>query len=226
MTLITEFDSGLLFFFFGFIVGMVILYLVKRNRWHEFITVIYPPSIYCWLIETGQDNKIQIHEKHHAIIIAATKLRTKFHVYFSGVSTLLVSLKLSDQKTKYKIYCCSEMDAIKKVIEDPYTTHVWIFGHGIKHGVEVGKEVLFYCELKDIPQKEFIGQYHCNHGGGKSFADYNHPKIQDITNSFRSNIEIENGVKTSLIALKIIPRELTARIFIDAMWKRCRAFIN
>jgi hypothetical protein len=208
-------------FIVGIFFGFLIYYEAQKNRLYEYIILIWPPSVYCWLIGTNLDNEISDNEKHHAIIVIATDLRTKFANCFSGVSTLLISFTFQNPRIAHKLYFCSNEGDVRNVIENPNATHVWIFGHGLKHGVTTGKNVLYYCEVKNIPQKEFIGQYHCNHGGGKSLADYNHPKICDVTDSFRSNGEIEQGVRRSLESLKITPKSLTLLIFIDAIKRWC-----
>jgi hypothetical protein len=137
-----------------------------------------------------------------------------------------VSFIFHDPPIKYKLYTPSNEEEAKKAIEDPDVTHLWIFGHGVKHGLTVGKKMLYYCEVKSIPPKEFIGQYHCNFLGGKSLGDYNHPLKSDITDDKIRNIEVNYRVWKSLETLNITPRTLTTRIFIEAILKRGCKFLK
>jgi hypothetical protein len=72
----------------------------------------------------------------------------------------------------YKIYHCSKKDEIIKVIDNPNILRIWVFGHGVKHGIKANDGMLYYCELSEAPKKEFIAQLHCNPLGGKSLIDF------------------------------------------------------
>src|SRR5690606_29636089 len=44
---------------------------------------------------------------------------------------------------------------------------------GMKSGILFGHgSVLCYDEVRNAPKKTFVGQFHCNPGGGRSLADH------------------------------------------------------
>jgi hypothetical protein len=207
-------------FIFGIFLGILLCYFGKKNRWHEFICFTWPPSIYCWLIELDEKNKTKLEKPHHGIVVVATKRRTKFAMYWSGVSTLLLSFTENKQKIPYRLYVCSKQEDFKRIVFDRNVTHLWLFGHGLKHAMEFGKELLYYCEFQDAPKKEFIGQYHCNPDGGKSLADYNNPKLSDVTDGVRHLPEIEQCVQERLKELGISPIVLNYKIFLGEIKRK------
>ena len=86
-----------------------------------------------------------------------------------GVDTLIKGIY---EKEPYKIYNCYEPEEIMLVVKNPKVKRLWIFGHGVKHGVSTDSGTLYYCNFQNEPQKEFVAQLHCNPQGGKSSCDY------------------------------------------------------
>lgn len=211
-------SSLLLVFLFGLLFGAVLYHYGRKNRWHEFAYFVCLNSIFCWFTERAESTKSFDNTPHHGLLIAATTRRTRFSMYFAGVATL--KLSLTKEKIPYKIYLCNTPVQGKAVIESPLITHLWIFAHGLRHGIDFGESVLYYCEIENYPSRIFIGQYHCNNGGGRALTDYNPPKMCDITNSERKNSDIEEDVNSQLEKMGIEPINLNLRIFLKSLISR------
>ena len=93
-------------------------------------------------------------------------------------------------KKQYKVYTPKNASDFKKIINNPKVKSIYIFGHGVKHGIKLNKkEVLYYCEMKNTLKKDFIAQLHCNHSYGNSLADYigkNSYVVDGKRNSFKN----------------------------------------
>jgi hypothetical protein len=99
----------------------------------------------------------------------------------------------------YKIYHCTKKEEIFKEINNPDVLRIWVFGHGVKHGIKANDGVLYYCELSRAPNKEFIAQLHCNPYGGKSLIDF--LLLKSKTRNFIINDDFRNS-KMNLSAIK------------------------
>jgi hypothetical protein len=154
---------------------------------------------------------------HHAIIIANpgpkihkiwkwTFKREREESYLSGEDLLIEKFQSSPKGINYKVYEVNSKEQVIPIILDRNTTHLWIFGHGSRNVLSLEKGNLCYFEIRNevrnIPPKVFIGQYHCNSLFGKSLADYNNPKIQDVSRGPRTDISIRPSVKIKLIVLE------------------------
>ncbi len=60
---------------------------------------------------------------------------------------------------------CKEMSNLKAKI-------IFVFGHGVRHGVRISYNMIYYCKFKRIHSKKYVVQMHCNEYGGKSLKDY------------------------------------------------------
>ncbi|MBP1929167.1 hypothetical protein J2741_001714 [Methanolinea mesophila] len=122
---------------------------------------------------------------HHAIIIAYRKPfndeNRKIRSNMDGIDILINRFRNNPLPLNYKIYEVDSRENAQKVICDPKTTHLWIFGHGQRNKLRLSDGDLCYYEVKDAKKKIFIGQYHCNSILGKSLADYNNPDNSDVT---------------------------------------------
>lgn len=116
---------------------------------------------------------------HIAIITVVYSGKYFFKNLFVRLSGIEILTKgLDELKESYIVYRCSSPQRFQEIINKNNTKRIWIFSHGLKHGVGFGKEILYYCEVGEqyketgLPPKEYIKQLHCNHYGGKSLADY------------------------------------------------------
>ena len=143
---------------------------------------------------------------HHAIIIAyftSPKKDGNYELkdYMDGIDILIEKFQNADNPVNYKVYEVETKEDAQKIICNPKTTHLWIFGHGMRNKLQFEKGDLFYYFAREANKKEFIGQYHCNSYFGKSLADYNKPKNSDVNKWPRFNPFIRLAVEKKLIEL-------------------------
>jgi hypothetical protein len=153
-------------------------------------------------------------QTHHAIIIAHPKpriLKIRGYIiwqnkrkesYSSGEDLLIEKFQNPVKKINYAIYEVNSKEQVLPLIQDPKITHLWIFGHGQRDKLDLEMGTLYYSDTQNTAPKKFIGQYHCNSWLGKSLADYNHPKNQDVTRWPRIEPLIRASIKRKLIELE------------------------
>ncbi len=127
---------------------------------------------------------------HHAIIIAHKERPNNNGSYsdtdyVDGIDILINNFRTNVPQINYKVYEVGSKAKLKPIIENPNTTHLWIFGHGKRNSVALHDGGLCYYEVKEVGHKTFIGQYHCNSLFGTSLADYNNPDYRDVTRNAR-----------------------------------------
>jgi len=78
------------------------------------------------------------------------------------------------KKIKYKIFENVTVEEFDNLITNHQIKNYYLFGHGSRHAFELfEKKAIYYCRYKGSKlNKEYIAQYHCNHGYGESLADY------------------------------------------------------
>ena len=106
--------------------------------------------------------------EHTGIILVHYDWPTN-NLSFIGVDTLIKGIY---QKEPFKVYNCHDVEEINSAIKNPKVNRLWIFGHGVKHGVSTDSGIFYYCNLLNEPHKDFVAQLHCNCEGGKSSCDY------------------------------------------------------
>ena len=174
--LIISFTSSLLF------IILIITLLILLICYPLYVSVITRR-----LIQKFPENNCSNH--HHAIIIAH-KTNPKwgkfsFMDYLSGADILIKRFRIDGKKINYCVYEVQKKEQVIPIILNENTTHLWIFGHGMRNKLGLNRENLCYYEVRGAPKKTFIGQYHCNSILGKSLADYNDPINQDVTHFAR-----------------------------------------
>jgi hypothetical protein len=70
------------------------------------------------------------------------------------------------------LYFCYLADDFLNIVKSKSVTGVHVFGHGRVDSILFEDGVLQYRELKDTFPKDFVAQWHCNHGEGKSLGEY------------------------------------------------------
>ena len=142
-------------------------------------------------------------EKFAAVILIKKYSDDEIKLFTLGISWLLKYFKNINQP--YKVYLKPNASKFKQIVKDEKADRLYIIGHGKKKCIdfESGQSIK-YEELKDSPKKQFIGQYHCNHGGGKSLADYIESEEKDITNFYRLNFSIYFKFLLKYIKSKLI----------------------
>ena len=58
------------------------------------------------------------------------------------------------------------------IVKSKYVYGIHIFGHGRIDSLAFEDGIVQYRELIDIDPKEFVAQWHCNHGYGNSLGYY------------------------------------------------------
>ncbi|VVB61642.1 Uncharacterised protein [uncultured archaeon] len=161
---------------FIFLAGVIILIWEKFLR--KYADMLSYLSIGYWRVyHNAYRNVIKYPEnisngkqKHNAIIVAYTSSYQKPLLYACGIDILIKHFR--DKEESYKIYDCNNSEQFRRVVFDKNVKSLYVFGHGEKHDIKLGNEIFHYCELENAPKKEFIAQFHCNHNGGNSLADY------------------------------------------------------
>ncbi|MCA9460363.1 MAG: hypothetical protein KC589_00090 [Nanoarchaeota archaeon] len=186
MGAIIAFDKRLysdsVFRFFSFICFFYILFIFILPL-KTFITyIIFRFSYYRY-------NKFESKTPDTAIIIAHFDffnlkdwLLAPFEINFRKICKTLIK-----KEWKFKIFYGINENEFDEIIYNNQFKKLFLIGHGSRHSFALYRDKPIYyskyseCEvnkdlLKKINQKtinkEFIAQYHCNHGCGKSLADY------------------------------------------------------
>lgn len=111
-------------------------------------------------------------DKNHVAVIIANNYgwlaRQTF--YADGIDILIDYLR--NRKQPYKVYERVDKKGFTGIINNKKVSSCFIFGHGQKHGLRLGREIIYYCELKDAPKKNFVGQCNCGIRDGRSLLDY------------------------------------------------------
>ncbi len=147
---------------------------VKIYVW-VFYNIILPifgyPIVYFDMKYVQKNREFGNRKNHSAIILANNYWPEKILIYSLEISKLIKTLKLNNES--YKVYDKVSQNDFRKIINDNKVSSVYIFGHGQRHGVKLGKnKIIYYCEFQDAKKKTKVYQFHCNHNYGKSLADY------------------------------------------------------
>jgi hypothetical protein len=103
-----------------------------------------------------------IEERHIAIIFPSDS--RKNYPIIDKEETLLLFNYYRELKENYKIYFCFLIDDFKNIVKSDYIYGIHIFGHGRIDSLGLEDGIVVYRELKDTKPKEFVAQWHCNHG--------------------------------------------------------------
>lgn len=160
--------SGVLFFFS--------YYQILRNLFFKIRTII-GEKITSWKKLDKEFKKlggiIGYHPsdvKHIAIIYPSESKKRYPLLKKDGISVLMEHYK--DKKINFRLYFCYLADDFLKIVKSKNVTGVHVFGHGRIDSILFEDGVVQYRELKDTIPKEFVAQWHCNHGDGKSLGEY------------------------------------------------------
>lgn len=127
-----------------------------------------------------------IKNEYVGIIITTSnlKLHRYFFIYFSDIMLLIELLKRKNQS--FKLLTKFDVQKFNDMVYDKKCRGLYILGHGRRHGLLISEdEILYYCEYRDAPKKDFVVQMHCNHMKGKSLADYLYAKEDFPTDKIR-----------------------------------------
>ena len=138
-----------------------------------------------------------------------------------GTELLILIEYLEYSKKNFSIYQNIDIKKLDQIMENNKIKTLYFFGHGSRHSFKLNaKERVHYCRYSDNKfNKDFVYQIHCNHGGGKSLAEYvvseeNKPQClpeygymsnQTIANMFQDkikSIKSKNKIQQILDTLK------------------------
>lgn len=154
-------DPRVLFAFIAFIVLVIAI-----TFW---LFLIFPSKYYAKKYPQWKSTG-----NHIAIIIVDNYFPSRqiLDIHLSGIHFLIQKFY---QKISYQVYNPVSMKEFKKIVKNPKTKILFIFGHGqIKklRFARVGKrKFLNYINLKNFPRKEYLAQMHCNGGSGSSLKE-------------------------------------------------------
>lgn len=111
-----------------------------------------------------------INEKHIAIIFPSDS-ENDYPIIDNEILSLIYYYK--ENNVNYKMYFCFITDDFIKIINSRYVYGVHVFGHGKVDSLGFQDGIVQYREFKETkPKKEFVAQWHCNHGTGHSLGEY------------------------------------------------------
>lgn len=174
------------------------LNLVGRgNKWYQNLFLI-PLLLFSWRNRRylKKNSKYGENKKHIAIVLANNYFPENISSF--GLDSVIRLVKYLKKKDKtYKIYNKINSNKLKKVINNKNVTSLFLFGHGVRHGIKVGRnEVVYYCEFPNHPKKDLIAQFHCNHFGGKTLSEYGEkPIFSLVTDKMQRLPGIEKQIK-------------------------------
>ena len=110
-----------------------------------------------------------IKERHIALIFVSDSSKDYSNISYDEISPLIEYY--DKNKENYKFYFCYLANDFIKIVKSKYVYGIHIFGHGRIDSLGFEDGVLNYRELKYMEPKDFVAQWHCNHGDGKSLGE-------------------------------------------------------
>ncbi len=164
---------------FEIIIGTLIIYYILALLYVKtgefifkyFLVWAFFPLVFFNRLYTKRNSEYKANTNHIAIILCNSYLPERILIYMEKLPRLIKYFK--KRKWPYKVHFGTNKKELKKIIKNPKTKIIYIFGHGQRHGVKLNnKEMAYYCEFEGYPKKKFIAQLHCNHYAGKSLVEY------------------------------------------------------
>jgi len=178
-------------YFYLFIIKLVIFWLISFIFLYSCVLIIFYSSIrrgffklrqYVGIQKTSKKNLDKefikhggivgyqsIKEMHIALIFISDSRRDYSNICYDEVSPLIEDY---DKKNdNYKLYFCYLTDDFLNIVKSKYVYGLHVFGHGTIDSLGFEDGVVQYRELKNTEPKEFVAQWHCNHGSGKSLGE-------------------------------------------------------
>jgi len=167
------------------------------NRWYQNLFIV-PAGLFSWFNRRYIRKNLQQGDirKHIALVFANNYFPENISGF--GLDNAVRLIKYLKQTNKsYVVYDKITSSKLKKVINDKRVKSIFLFGHGERHGIKVGRnETVYYCEFPNPPKKYLIAQFHCNHLSGKCLGDYGEKPIYNfVLNKIQRQGDIENQIK-------------------------------
>lgn len=178
----------------------------QGNRWYQNLFII-PAGLFFYFKRKyiRKNMKKGPLENHIAIVIADNYFPENICCF--GLDNAIKLIKyLKKHNKNYRVYNKITFKKLKKVIYDKNVKSIFLFGHGERHGIKVGRnELVYYCEFPNHPKKHLIAQFHCNHFKGKPLSEYAKEKplynfvTDNLQNHKKINKQINEMIKKGLI---------------------------
>ena len=137
------------------------LYYGIRTKYGEFVTSIYKFDKK-FKICGGVIGYKNIKERHIAIIFPSDS--GKNYKITNDNDILELENYYVDKNENYRLYFFYLVDDFINIVKSQYVYGIHIFGHGRIDRLTFEDGVVLYREFKGIEPKEFVAQWHCNHG--------------------------------------------------------------
>ncbi len=177
----------------------------QGNRWHQNF-FIFPVMLLNWrkrgYIKKNLSNGTI---KNHIAIVLANNYFPENIMGFGLDNAVDLIKYLKKENKNYRVYNKVTSAQLKRIIKDKRVSSIFLFGHGERHGIKVGRnEAVYYCEFPNHPKKHLIAQFHCNHLGGKSLSEYGKKPIyssvsNDVQNQIKINKQLKEIIKRRLV---------------------------
>lgn len=177
----------------------------QGNKWYQNLFII-PAGLFNLRKRRyiNKNSRNGDYKNHIAIVLANNYFpENVLGLELKNAVTLIKYLKKKNKS--YIVYNKVTSNKLKKIINNKNVGSIFLFGHGERHGIKVGRnEVVYYCEFPAHPKKYLIAQFHCNHFKGKSLAEYGQKPIYTfVTNDTQRqgdiNRQINKIIKDKLI---------------------------
>lgn len=184
---------------------LYVMLVGQGNKWYQNL-FLFPASLLSLRKKRYIQKNIQngSTKKHIAVVLANNYFPENIMAFSSDVVVKLIK-HLKKKNKNYQIYDKITSEKLKEIIMNKNVKSIFLFGHGQRHGIKVGRnETVYYCEFPNHPKKELIAQFHCNHANGKSLADYGKKPIysfitDDVQNQIKINKQLKEIIKRRLV---------------------------
>lgn len=176
----------------------------QEKEWYQKM-FFSPLSLYYGWRYKKLRSKLKLDGRPYIAIILANNYFPEKYSPFSIDSINKLVKYLRENKKPYRVYERVNINEVRRIINNRDVSSVFLFGHGQRHGIKLGRdEMLYYCEFDNHPKKDLIAQFHCNHLKGKSLADYGlKPRLIFIKNGIQKKYGIDKQI-SHIIKEKLI----------------------
>lgn len=177
----------------------------QGNKWYQNLFIFGAGLLTLGKRRYIEKNLKQGDINHHIAIVLANNYFPE-NIFGFGLHNEVRLIKYLKKNNKsYVIYNKVTSNQLRKIINDKRVNSIFLFGHGERHGIKVGRnEAVYYCEFPNHPKKHLIAQFHCNHLKGRALSEYGEkPVFVFIKNKLQRHSDIEKQI-SEIIKKEII----------------------
>jgi len=159
-----------------FFISLLIAYLIFLITFLNYFCIWYLLN-YIYLKRQPKFEEYKTKGDYLGIVVTTSNLQFWKYcaIYTSGLILLIGCFK--NKKIPYKLLTNFngpfDTKKFKELVYDENCKELYISGHGRKHRLQISKKQnLYYFLYPNAHKKDKVVQLHCNHGGGKSLADF------------------------------------------------------